>query len=677
MNVDAKLLDQIRPFFDVGTNQPFVCMNIHCTVRQHQSEPTIFLITDSTICVLLKTQHKFRVLCKVQWPFITKISMTTKSSFQIYDQNSFFQIEHPDSIVLVSVIHNFLTSILFPNELPEFSIERSFLVQNETFALPQYYRFIYLSIKAGISPPYKLLKLYKKQLKKKRILDFASYPSASSFSELLLDSITVGPSITKLTIPANPKQTNWSYVNKILQSNQKLKKLTFYDKIDSSFIKLADDISNSIESVKFCASQFQNEHAHTLSTFLNRAKVRTLTFSSACDASFLTKLVSSGDVRLITNLKLESIKGIDTRFIFKSFKSLKKLSIKNSEVDVSIFINSVQYSNLEKLSIFHGAAISEIDTDITIPRNLKVVRLSQIRWEQETFTDAWTIFSQHQPSGDNLKLDFSSATPPDEIWIDYFELLPLSPKFPTITQLIFESNPIKSQFVQFLKNLPNLQILSVAGCLSQDSTALIEQFAQFVASSTTLKDLNISGNEYGVLRTSIIPLLNELQKNKSLEVLNVSNNNFGENGLNALKDFLIVNKTVRRINISGNKIDSPDALNSFLEAMEERKLPLFFDFPKDDVENLRKKKKIRSSMILKLKKRHEKIQSIEYTEDEEKQDDMSFDSPQNDSIEDLVNGSEWKLPYPDIPEPDNTASLQQFNTTFSLTSLVQKFYTTQ
>ena len=99
-------------------------------------------------------------------------------------------------------------------------------------------------------------------------------------------------------------------------------------------------------------------------------------------------------------------------------------------------------------------------------------------------------------------------------------------KLSKITDLRFESNPIKLQFILFLKRLPSLQKLSIAGSLSQDNPPLIEQFCQFVSSTSTLKELNISGNEYGVLRTSIIPLLKEMQNNNSIEVLDVSNNNF-------------------------------------------------------------------------------------------------------------------------------------------------------
>ncbi|OHT15871.1 hypothetical protein TRFO_13704 [Tritrichomonas foetus] len=676
MEVDSKLLDNVKQIVDIGYGQILICLNVQCSVRQYQSEPTILIITDSSIFVLLKTQHKLRSLCKTQWPFVTKISMNSKSSFQVYDQNSFFQIEYAESSLIVSKIYNYLTSFLFKAELPEFSIDRSFIVSTSAANYPQLSRFLYLASKANISPSPKLIKRYKTDLKNKNLLDFASYPSSSSFSEILIDSITIGPSVTAITIPANPRQPNWIHIEKILKFNSKLTSITFNDKIDSSFYKMVDDISYSIESVKFCDSQFQSDAAKYLASFLLKAKVHSLAFCNACDFSFLSKLVSAGDMRQIKSLSLESMKNIDTNIIFKNFKGLRKLKIINSDVDISLFINTLSSSNLEKFSVISGAAVSDINPNLIIPRSLTSITFSKVRWENDSFTDTWTKFSQHQPSSSKLKLNFSGATPTDEVWQEFFEILPQMPKLPKLTKLKFESNPMKSQFIQFLRLLPNLRKLSIAGCLSQDYPALNEQFAQFLSSTSSLKELSISGNEYGVLRTSIIPILNEIRKNKSIEKLNVSNNNFGDNGMIALQELLKTNTVIHSINIIGNKIESADILESFFSTVEERKLPLHFEFPKDDVKSMRRKKRVRSATIAKWKKWHEKIQTIE-SEDEEKQD-MSFgSSPQNDSIEDLVNGSEWKLPYQEIPEPDNTTSLQQLNNTYSLTALVQKFYTSQ
>lgn len=686
MEIDYKLLEQIKTVLEVINDESIlICLNIHCTIRQHINEPSILLITDSNFYVLIQNEYKLRALCKIKWPFLKKITMSDKSSFTVFDQNGNYLIQSSDSSLIVSKLINYLKSFLFQNELPDIQVDSSFLVQTETTQIPQLQRFLYLTTKINLKPPKKLIKRYEEDLAKHQMIDFASYPSASNFSELLIDSITIGPSLTSLSVPTNPKKSNWRFVEKILKYNSKLSFISFHDRIDSSFSKLAEEITYTIEAVKFCDTQFQNEHAQILLTFLSNAKVHSLAFSNACDSSFLVKMASVGDLSQITTLSLVNFQGVDAQLIFKNFKGLKNLKIlndeddvSNSQEDISTIINSISITNvLETIEITCGKAISNINTAMAIPKSLHSITFSQIQWEQNTFIDAWVCFSQHQPNS-NLKLDFSGATPTDKIWRDFNEILPqYSKKLAKITELRFESNPIKLQFILFLKRLPSLQKLSIAGSLSQDNPPLIEQFCQFVSSTSTLKELNISGNEYGVLRTSIIPLLKEMQNNNSIEVLDVSNNNFGEPGLKALQDLLMSNKLIRSINFSGNKIDSSDALVSFFDSMEQRKFPLKFEFPIEDINFLKKKNKIRSSVVLKLKKSYDKIQSIEL-EDDEKQDEISFGSEQqNDSIEDLVNGSEWKLPYPDIPEPDNTIPLQQFNNTYSLIALVQKFYSSE
>lgn len=695
MEIDYQLLEQIKTISGINDESILICLNIQCTIRQHINEKSILLITDTYFYVLIQNEDKLRALCQIGWPFLKKIVMPEKTSFTVFDQFGNYKIQSPDSPLIVSKIINYLKSFLYQDELPKIQVDSSFITQTKTNQLPQISRFMYLTNKLNLKMPIKLIKRYEEDLEKNQLIDFASYPSSSSYLDLLIDSITVGPSLTSLSIPAGLKKSNWRLVEKILKYNSKLSYIVFYDKIDSSFFKLAEDISSySIESVKFCDSQFRNEHAQILLTFLKNAKVHNLAFlnksknSNACDSSFLNRMASVGDLSQISTLSLENFQKIGAQNLFKNFKGLKNIKILNDEdnegtnfeEDISTIINSIPLASiLESIEIKCGKAISKIDTDMTISKTLNSITLSQIQWEQNTFIDAWVFFSRHQPNM-NLKLDFSGATPPDRIWSDFFEILPQykpSKKLSKITDLRFESNPIKLQFILFLKRLPNLQKLSIAGSLSQDNPSLIEQFGQFVSSSSTLKELNVSGNEYGVLRTSIIPLLKEMQNNKSIEVLDVSNNNFGEQGLRALKELLLSSKSIRWINFSGNKVDSSDALVSFFDSMEERNLPLKFEFPMEDIKFLKKKSKIRSSTILKLKKSHEKIQAIE-ADDDEKQDEISFGSEhQNDSIDDLVNGSEWKLPYPDIPEPDNTIPLQQFNNTYSLTALVQKFYSSE
>lgn len=676
MEIDESILEKIKSY-DIGDGLVLVCTNIQCTIRQHINESSILLITESTIFVLTQSQEKMRALCKIQWPFVTKIAMTSNSSFHINYQSGNFQAEHPNSSLIVSKIFNYLKDILFQDELPEIHIDNSFLVSTPPIQCPQLHRFLYFTTKLNMNPPQKLIKKYKEELKNNQMLDFFSYPSVSTYIDLLMDSITIGPSIESISLPSASTHLIWQNFEKIVKYNHKLNKVIFHETINHNFLKLAENIPHTIETITFCDSDFQEEHSQALYSFLRNANVHDLTFYNCCSFQFIRKLFESGDLNFVTTFSMVYIEDIDASLIYNHLRNLKKLKVSNTDTDISIFINSLpETTTIEKLSIKSAAAIQPINTDFTIPKTLHSITLEKIRWEQTTFFDCYFFFVQHVPTRD-LCLNFSSANPPDKIWKNFFEMLPqflTSKKFPKIQKLKFESNPIKLPFIQFLKALTHLQKLSLSKSLDQEN---MEAIGQFLSSCTTLKSLNLSGNQTGALGPSIVQLLNYIQKNKSIEKFDVSNNNFGDQGLHALQELLMSNKLINNICFSGNKIEMPDSLFSFFDQMEARNLPLKFDFPKDEIDYLKRKRKIRSAGIQRLKKSYERIQEIQ--NDDGKQDDvMSFDSShQNDSLDDLVNGSEWKLPYPDMPEPDNTAAEQQFNGAYSLSVLVQKFYTSE
>ena len=98
MEIDYKLLEQIKTVLEVINDESIlICLNIHCTIRQHINEPSILLITDSNFYVLIQNEYKLRALCKIKWPFLKKITMSDKSSFTVFDQNGNYLIQSSDS----------------------------------------------------------------------------------------------------------------------------------------------------------------------------------------------------------------------------------------------------------------------------------------------------------------------------------------------------------------------------------------------------------------------------------------------------------------------------------------------------------------------------------------------------------------------------------------------------
>lgn len=686
MEVDRKLLSQVRKIAEIGSDHVMVCMRTQNVIRRRNIEPAILILTERFFVLLTESTGPLAIQEKFPWCELTHVNLLSKLQLQINKATGGIVLQQQNANELASYIIWYLNSILLDGERPGFEGDKSFVTDFKQIKMPYYQRFLYFLEKNKLHIESDTLKEIKEQMKKQTKMDFSKIPKIEQFSNLLLEALKINSKLTSLVLPRCRNGTIWNNLASLIkkQTNPNLVSLSVYDQVDESFTALIEAVKSSnfkIDRFTFNNTNLRSEHVQMILDFLQDSEVKFLELSNAYKGTFLNKFLpkAGNTLKKLKTLKLSNIENLNVQELFKNIPSIRDLRISHCNVDVSSTLCSLASTTLNSFTISHSKALTSINKNYQLPVSLDKINCHNIQWETTSFADAWVLFLRHKPVSNSINLNMSSAIVPDNVWQAFFNGIPNLVNS-RLTHLTYDNNPIRQQFFDFIKGLTNLKYLSVVGCFKSENPTLVSQFGQIIADNTSIKTLNISGDQFGKMKEATIPFLRLLKLNTTLESINLSSNDFGDLGLRTLQETLIENTKLNKVLFDDNNIKQPESYVRFIETMGGRGAPLYFNWPEEEFQKMLKRKLIKHEYVDTLHKIYEKVKNMKVIDDEndeliEQEIIMYSTGRRAGNINELEIG-EWCLPFGELPNPDNKEILQQESAKFTTENLVQRFYQT-
>ena len=654
---DARLLEKAKSACSVTDEFVVICSKVHQLVNGSKASFT-FLATQDALFLVGKSDRKRVVSSKFHWHEITKIKVVSETQVQ--------KVHQTDSAVLwcrsaarrITKLVGYIENVMIESERPSFEGEIELVAPIKHMSLASYFRFSFLLCREGRSAPKEVMSAMKRMVEVGTEYDFCRLNADPELSDLLVQSILAEPSVTSVSIPANPKRTIWPALATLIEMNMNpsLKQVTVGDVIDADFQKVvaafkAANGSSPIEEIVFTGADWGKQRPEVFLEFVAASQIRKLTMCWSCSFEWIVNALKDLRTHEVKHDKLRclALKGMEILNIAELYQSLgdiKCLVLVGCVVDVSDAFNQLSESHLESITVCDSLAQMPINKETCLPDTLTSIAFERVTWEQTTFVDTWHICTQHKPTLGRLELNFAGATVDNTAMEQMFSEIQGTAS-DRICKVVWDMNPIYSNFIQFLGMLPNLKLLSVSGCMTAESTKEIAEFTGFLRSNQTVTELTMNGIDEAVLGPAIVAILKALQQNRVITSLTVCNQRFGIEGLMALSELLAANRAISHLVFTGNNIGDLLALRSFFETVAARGAPLQLG------------------------------STIKALIDISKCNDCDIEAVERFYRKITQHTNAWVLPYPPIPTPSTEPLVRQMEPKYTLGALVQAFYKSQ
>ncbi|OHT16466.1 hypothetical protein TRFO_02741 [Tritrichomonas foetus] len=382
----------------------------------------------------------------------------------------------------------------------------------------------------------------------------------------------------------------------------------------------------------------------------------------------------------LTSVWLNDSVALRTALFKISHISLRGCRIKINEFFTTL---SISLSNLITLDLSKNSCMEPFSGKLAFPDTLKELYLNDVKWIEPNFT---LVFNQACYHGQEISLSVANAFFLDrKKSFEKFYKNISNWSSSSLACLYWNCNTMNSKLCQFLLKCSNLKFLSLSGCKIKKPVTYSLQ--KLIENHKSLVILDIHGTPNNQLQSNIPKILGWIRKSKTIRRVDISHNNLDALCIQKLADLISSNLMLRQVLFSDLIIDDYQSFEPLVNALRERSMVIYIQFPEDFINKLKRKGLVSLEQINEIKPLfkdplspekqdcHEQWQKLidhdyqEYQQIEEAKGPapqiVSTTAPSITDSEEYIPKESIRMIRMDlfeIPPPDNETLLAEFKT---------------
>ena len=312
-------------------------------------------------------------------------------------------------------------------------------------------------------------------------------------------------------------------------------------------------------------------------------------------STFYNTFLSSMKTKL-TVLSLDDTPNIDLSNILLDMPVLEVLSLENCGLDINLALSAFakkELPSLKGLNLSRNRCIVKSTRALRLPPSLTTLMMHDVEWGDNRLVEFFKSVKYGFKNG--FRLDLSKASASIDEWHRLFsDIKKLS--IQGFQSLIWDENPVSPLFFSFLKSNPNLDYLSLSGCIGENDVDMMKQFCRCIDSSK-LTSLVLRGTPEKSIGQLIKLLVKTLSSSQTIEYVDLSHSKSHDRGIYELKKLLTAETPLRFLSFDECEPRDPRYLFEFLYKAAGNEREIAISFPIKDLTELHSSNMISSDEL--------------------------------------------------------------------------------
>lgn len=601
--LDAKQEEALALFLKQEKTTAFCARSVKRENEKGKKSTAVLIFTPEFATFLVKKRFSKEMIRKEKynWFKIRSIGIDKekRTTIEFNKGKMIFYDKEPQDMITSAV--NFIKHILVPEQISLISIPPLISSSTRPNASSILFRIRYYLRKYDISINQSLFENIATQFEiKSSLLTFPELPPVRRIYAIFFSCLSCKTPIQEILFE---KITDFDIFELIISKYQfleKIKKFQFKQPITGAFIDSFKEIQkNSLQEISFSDANFNDNQIATIVKLIKEEIVPSLSFSNSLKADDVHRICSSPSFEKLRYFHLNCTNNLGLQTLIPCLRNLFVISFCNADISIGVLLEIMQNSellNLRELNL-SGNQGTELDQpNIKLPPNLWKIFATNVKWDKESFINYASIVFNHQPENDqSTTISLAGAQFTDTTFEEVIPIIAQS-KAEKLTNLIWDGNPLSSDFVDFIIQCP-LTHLSISRSGTQKQISLL---VKILKSIKTLQFIWMKGS-----KTSFIADLSDFFVNgpsaTNLISLNISGNRINDSSLQNLGVMVNNSPNLKELCIEDLGVSSPQIFHLFLESIINREAPINISYPLKDVTNWIKQAACEKADVIKMK----------------------------------------------------------------------------
>lgn len=463
-----------------------------------------------------------------------------------------------------------------------------------------------LAWKKIFPPQISLQKLKDYLMTKPNVIDLGDILELNLDVSTFVHATDVIPRLNTIIVPGDVKPSFlYGVLKKVFPFCAHIHTIVICKQIDQSFFNFLNFLNKqnkiSIQAIQFIDCQILPSLVKSIQTLLMKHRIA-LSFVSCditqCLSNFFTLMTSSEN---LTNLSLTSVLLNETQN-FNELCNITHLTLKGCGTDIYPLLSSLEEKipNIEYLDLSRNKCIKELPQTISIPESLANLYLSQIHWSPQNLTNVLKscCYSKNPISLSLADAVFISRRDSFRLFYNSFQEV-LNIENPNLGGLYWNHNHIRSVFLQFLLKCTKLKFISFSGCKIKHH--VVRMLQKFIESHHSLSTIDLHGSIRVTFTDKLSKLFVWLKKSRHIKRIDISKNKMGPQYIASLAELISTNLRINQILIDKFDITEYSSILPLINAIKERKTPIYIQFPEQTFAMLQEKGEINDQNLKQIR----------------------------------------------------------------------------
>jgi hypothetical protein len=572
-----------------GRNERVVYYSTALQVFRFTKEKSVLLITESSISLYpFKTLQKGAKPCFACDCFsVTQVEARDARTVALTVDSVSISLDLPWPSHFVQHLYLHLRTILTSSEMPRFILTDFQLIE---VPIPDADRIISrLRARAFLRLPH-VPEDFELTLRNlitygNTLLDFARFPYPDLF-DFILDALIFATQVNAISLPYS-LEPHWAGLAVVFRRNPWIRTIATAEVVDDSFDciaeKVPDPLVSNIQHITI-KTLLRSRHIAVVSQLCNAYRIPSVTISNCHSESHVSIILKT--LTTIRSLTLDHVEGFDHYdSTLRPNASLEELGITYSSVNLTWFLVSFERHNLriKRLNLSGNHTARAVVKPFAFPESFERFIANDVEFQPESFVNIFrALLEVRTPL--SVSLSYLRGMPPEDIEISFQAIItraPSSRNRDSITEFLWDENPVTPSLVQLLERLLQLEILSVRG-ISNESAVLI---SGYLRRKPPVRELRIGGTRVGELQIEgFVEILRAMKEgNRTVQRIDVKMVTLND-VTQALAGLLLGNRVIQELMLDCCNLQDADDLIRFLESLLPRGVPLIVQLPPTDME---------------------------------------------------------------------------------------------
>lgn len=438
-------------------------------------------------------------------------------------------------------------------------------------------------------------------------VDLMQFTHSSDILEIFVDILPLIPNVIKVTLPSIKSFDGYLHASSLLQEMNSLKCISINGTVTQSFQTLLSNVSSmrssKLSGLYFYNSQFTDKHLDLLVSYIGRCDLSTLGLHNSVSQKYLgyfyTTIINNDVLKKLMYINFDKI-SLDYKLITQQLLGVKFLSLTYCSLDIGKFLETLSKRGnaIMCLNLSGNYCREDFSSFIYLPDSITAVKVDNVEWGDYQLSTFMSIL--FRSSLRNIKLSIANATASESEWNRVYNSLKIC-NSSTFGSLVWDRNPIRKTFFEFLNTQKDLTYLGVGGCLHSNNKDLVNSLGTYIKSSDNIKSLSVWSDDASYLGLLTIDILECLESRNPLSYLDIRNSKSGDTGLIQLKNLLNTKNSPLFTNFDGMGIERGPILVDFMRSLPSIGNNITISFPIKDIEYLYRLKRITSEEYYDIK----------------------------------------------------------------------------